>query len=295
MERIAALTLSIGDVAGILNVTTTTIRNWEKYGLITPKRRKNGYRYFEVDDIARLREIKRCMVDEHLNVKIVKAIPQIKNSQDQDLQMYWRQNVRSVRGSSTAAYFSSTKWKKIRVSRGLTLEDVGNAVGLSPSYLSKIENGLATLSYDIAEKLASYYGENLFFFTSTPKRASTVIHEGEGREVDCGFLGTQSKILSTIGSDNLFPTLFTVQPRCGSLEPHSHSGEEFVYCLSGKISITLNHSDTYVLKAGDSFHFRASDIHFWRNPSNKISKILWVYCSAFDLNSKEAPADHIGL
>ena len=82
MERIAALTLSIGDVAGILNVTTTTIRNWEKYGLITPKRRKNGYRYFEVDDIARLWEIKRSMVDEHLNDKIVKAIPQIKNSQD---------------------------------------------------------------------------------------------------------------------------------------------------------------------------------------------------------------------
>ena len=287
MRSNLSLTLNIGDVSDILSVTPTTIRNWEKYGLIAPKRHKNGYRYYNIDDVARLKAIKRYLVDERLTVKTVKAMLQAKDIENPDLQAFWRENARSVRGTNTSESLASAKWKKLRLKRGLTLDEVGKSIGISASYLSKLEHGQAHISYDIAERLANYYGENLFFFAPAQKAVPSIVHEGDGQAINGGFLGTASTLLSTLGSESVFPVRFVVQPHCGSLEPHSHAGEEFVYCLSGKISVTLNAVDTYVLKPGDSFHFKASNSHFWRNPTNKVSTMLWVYCST--LNFEEQP------
>ncbi len=46
----------------------------------------------------------------------------------------------------------------VRESRGVGIKAVAPQVGLTYSYLSKIENGLATPSEETLEKLAAYYG-----------------------------------------------------------------------------------------------------------------------------------------
>ncbi len=50
------------EAANGLNVTTDTLRNWELNGLITIKRRENGYRVYDASDMARLNIIRtlRC-------------------------------------------------------------------------------------------------------------------------------------------------------------------------------------------------------------------------------------------
>lgn len=50
------------EVSEYLNISMDTLRNWEMNGLITVKRRKNGYRVYTDEDIKRLKIIRslRC-------------------------------------------------------------------------------------------------------------------------------------------------------------------------------------------------------------------------------------------
>lgn len=61
-EEEETLCLTRKEVADYLHVTIDTLRNWELNGLLTVKRRKNGYRIYESDDIKRLKIIRslRC-------------------------------------------------------------------------------------------------------------------------------------------------------------------------------------------------------------------------------------------
>lgn len=45
---------SIGEVAELLGVATSTLRWWEKEGLISPEDRRGGRRYYSQDEIRRL-------------------------------------------------------------------------------------------------------------------------------------------------------------------------------------------------------------------------------------------------
>ncbi|MCL2602579.1 MAG: MerR family transcriptional regulator, partial [Treponema sp.] len=47
--------LGIQDAAKELGVVPATIRNWEKQGIFSAKRAKNGYRFFTHDDMTRMR------------------------------------------------------------------------------------------------------------------------------------------------------------------------------------------------------------------------------------------------
>jgi DNA-binding transcriptional MerR regulator len=56
------ITLTRKDVSKKLNITMDTLRNWEMNGLLTVKRKDNGYRIYTSEDIERLKIIRtlRC-------------------------------------------------------------------------------------------------------------------------------------------------------------------------------------------------------------------------------------------
>ena len=58
----SSVSLKRMDVAKILGLTIDTIRNWEMNGLIKVKRKENGYRVYDEEDIKRLKIIRslRC-------------------------------------------------------------------------------------------------------------------------------------------------------------------------------------------------------------------------------------------
>ena len=49
--------LNVGEVAELLGVTKTTLRNWDKSGKLVPKRNSdNGYRQYSIDDVKSILE-----------------------------------------------------------------------------------------------------------------------------------------------------------------------------------------------------------------------------------------------
>ena len=50
--------LQIGDVADLFNITTKTLRHYEKVGLLQPTRSENGYRVYGPADVVRIQRIR---------------------------------------------------------------------------------------------------------------------------------------------------------------------------------------------------------------------------------------------
>lgn len=73
------------EVSEYLNISMDTLRNWEMNGLITVKRRKNGYRVYTDEDIKRLKIIRSLRCANYLLEAILRMLQQISKNPDADI------------------------------------------------------------------------------------------------------------------------------------------------------------------------------------------------------------------
>jgi len=258
------ITINITDAAQIVGVTATTIRNWERAGLINPQRTEKRYRIFTVNDIERLRKIKALSIDKNMNLSSIASLL----GKD-----YTYQNATS----SVTRTMLGEKWQKHRIKKGLSINEVAEKIGISASYLAKIESAQANVSFDILKKLAEFYGENpLYYFQSDTN--DIAFHKKDQHEsFEIGLEGVSVSSRSSLKDARISPMIYTVQPLCGRLKANSHHGEEFLYVTSGRIEFCLK-DECYLLYQGDTIHYSSSVPHKWRNPSEtEIATMLWVY------------------
>ncbi len=263
---------TIQQIARILDVVPGTIRNWEKQELFTARRGENNYRVYDFEDIAFLKRIRNLSIDRRLSYDVIRQMLILDIRQNNS-----RSKNKSVENKKNDRNFLSKKWRQLRIDTGETLEEVSEAVGISPSYLSKIENGRANISYEILERLSEYYNQNiLYFFEEESNHRKKIAHK-EGTPVKIGLQGVS--IWNLIAGENahIKAMHYFIEPRCGNFHEHSHFGEEFIYVLEGEIKITLNESEVYHLHSGDSFFFHSEERHKWMNPSDKNAQVIWVY------------------
>lgn len=260
------MVFNISDVAKIVGVVPATVRNWEKIGLIQPKRKDNNYRVYNFGDIEILKKIKEYTDEKNMSLSLIKQLLSKDISYRQEEVVYDKE-------------FYYAKLKKYREDEGYTLEEVSSAIGISSSYLSRIENGKTGVSFEILDKLAAFYGEStLRFFDIKNNEDSEVIRKGKGKILLTGLKGVT--IESLINSDNSpFESVkFIVEPHCGDFKSHNHhSGEEFIYVLAGRLMVTLDNTTEFIIAEGDSIHFKSNRMHKWHNPTDERVEILWVH------------------
>ena len=258
---------NISDVAKIVGVVPATIRNWEKAGLIVSKRKGNNYRVYNFHDIELLKKINDYSSQKNMSISMIKQLL-VKDMTVQipECKKYYKE-------------LYHTKLKKYREKTGCTLEDVSNAVGISPSYLCRIENGKAGVSFEILDKLAAFYGESTIrFFDIKNEEKRELVRKGTGKNLMTGLDGVCKQSLID-SNESIFESMrITANPGCGDHKSHSHnSGEEFIYVLFGKLKVTLDDSKEFIIQEGDSIHFKSTRTHRWHNPGKKKAEILWVH------------------
>lgn len=259
---------NINQVAKAVGVVPATLRNWEKEGLFTAKRGSNNYRVFDFNDIELLKKIRTYSSQEGMSMSMIRRLIATDNLTSQPAEKKYPKKVYHA------------KLKEFRELENYTLEDVSDAVGISASYLSRIEQGQANVSLEILEKLSAFYGESMLtFFDIQNKRESALVKKGEGVPMETALCGVSVTSLSASGSTaSVSPVHFWAEPGCGDFKAHSHhGGEEFIYVLSGKLQITLDESEQYLLKEGDSFHFLSTRMHCWHNSGKKPLEMIWVH------------------
>lgn len=75
------------EVSKYLNISMDSLRNWEMNGLLTVKRKKNGYRIYSSDDINRLKIIRSLRCANYSLEAILRLLNQLSKNPNIDIKM----------------------------------------------------------------------------------------------------------------------------------------------------------------------------------------------------------------
>lgn len=168
--------------------------------------------------------------------------------------------------------------KKIRRVQGRTLQDVSRKAQITASLLSKIENDKSQPPVATLTRITSSLGVSVTSLLSDADDIGTIFVPGAETKhklkTDKGY--EFFSVASQRAKKLMDIYLFSAKKGEVIQQPMSHSGEEFVYVLKGRMHYKVGHMQ-YTLKAGDALYFDAEEDHDLQPISNEVSYIA-VFC-----------------
>jgi DNA-binding transcriptional MerR regulator/quercetin dioxygenase-like cupin family protein len=256
----ASVYFRIGEAARMLGVSASSLRNWEKMGLIIAARSQGQYRLYSRDTLKKLRKIQQLRKKQHVNPAGIAAILQRDN--------------RSPHPAPGKRESIGRMLSRLRRKNGHTLAQVGKETGVSVGFLSSLERGYAKPSIATLQKLAKFYDTNVLSFFADKNRSRKLVRRND-RKVLVPNPGVEMELLA-FGNRAMEPHLFRIAPGADSGGSYSHEGEEFVHVLEGKLELWIDEVEHYVLQSGDSLYFDSTEAHRWQSLSDKETVVLWV-------------------
>jgi len=171
--------------------------------------------------------------------------------------------------------------RKLRADRGLSIRALAGISGLNVNTLSLIENGKTSPSVSTLQQVAAALQAPItaFFETDVPKNNISYLKDGQ-RPRGAFAHGTLEDLGAGLTLHGGQPLLVTLEPKADSgPTPIVHTGHEFVFCLEGHLSYTIE-DRTYPLEPNDSLLFEAHLPHRWQNVGETPSRSLLVMCPA---------------
>ena len=169
--------------------------------------------------------------------------------------------------------------REIRTGRGLSMRRLAEQSRLNVNTLSLIENSKTSPSVSTLQQLASALEVPItaFFETDTPK--NNISYQKAGQRPRAAFAhGTLEDLGAGLTLHGGQPFLVTLEPKANSgPTPIVHTGLEFVFCLEGHLSYTVE-EQVYPLDPGDSLLFEAYLPHCWQNMGKTTSRSLLIMC-----------------
>jgi transcriptional regulator with XRE-family HTH domain len=166
--------------------------------------------------------------------------------------------------------------RTLRAKKGLSLRELSDRSGLSFNAISKIERGENSPTVASLHKIASALEVHITdLFRQEIHQIAVFV-----RSEDSTLLRSDGITIESLGSglpnQQLEPFKMIVSTHSGTFsEPVSHSGEEFVYCLSGRLEYVVG-DETFVLEPGDKLLFKARQPHCWRNLGKEPAEVMLV-------------------
>jgi len=258
-----AVYFRISEAAHMLGISASSLRNWERMGLITAARSQGRYRLYSREALKKLTKIKYLRTVQRVNPAGIVAMLQ----GDQ-------KNEREPSELKQKQEGIAQKLLELRREHGLTLAEVAQKTGVSVSFLSSLERGYSKASIATLQKLARLYETNVLAFFADEGDSRRLVRARE-RKVLVPNPGVQMELLAS-GKKVMEPHLFRVAPGADSGGSYSHEGEEFIYVLQGKLEVWIDEIEHYVLDVGDSLYFESIQPHRWQSLSEKETLLLWV-------------------
>lgn len=245
-------------MAKSLGVSPSTVRSWERKGLVEPWRSDRArHRRYRPEDVARLRDVQALLSRGYSPPALRELIAGDEVPEEAAL---------------------GARLRQARTKRGLSLRKAAAHAELSPAYLSLVERGLAAASVSLLQRVASAYGGTLLEFFGTPAADAQelkLVRAAERRRLR-GFDRVEMEHLVRFPNAVLEIDIFTVAPGGGSGGDYAHDGEEAIFVLEGEINVWLDGTEHYHAGAGDTLYFRSTQRHRWSNPGSGPARLLWV-------------------
>ncbi|HEY4849797.1 MAG TPA: XRE family transcriptional regulator [Streptosporangiaceae bacterium] len=167
--------------------------------------------------------------------------------------------------------------REVRRKKKMTLRDAAVGAGVSESFLSQVERGLANPSVASLRRIADAIREPVASFFVGEAQSGMLVRAGERRRL-VHPMGVLEDYLLTPATARSLQIIYCVAgPGEGSgPEPYSHvADEECVVVLSGRLEVGLP-AETYELGSGDALLFDPKDPHSFVNPGPEPATMLWV-------------------
>jgi DNA-binding transcriptional MerR regulator len=251
---------TIGEAARRVGVSPSALRLWERQGLVRPTRSGGRYRLYSDADLEHLAGIRRLRRVDRLNAPGIRRVLRDR-----------------LRSSEEGRRVDGRPFRRLREDRGWSLRAASERSGLSVSFLSSLERGEAGASVATLQRLAAAYGTTLLeLFGPTARRGDRLVRHHERPVLRLASDAVRIEHLARDASQ-LEPQLFVLAPGATSDGAYAHEGEEFLYLLSGALTVWVGDEETYRLShPGDTLCFPSSLPHRWRNDAGEETRLLWI-------------------
>jgi transcriptional regulator with XRE-family HTH domain len=174
----------------------------------------------------------------------------------------------------------------LRLEMGLSQRALAEMSGLNFNTLSLIENEKTSPNVSTLQQLASTMGVPItIFFEAVTERDQVVFQKVDERQKTSFPHGSIEDLGGGMALGEATPLLLILDPLASSeIGSISHTGQEFIYCLEGQLSVSIGDED-YVLEPGDSLIFGAHMAHHYDNIGTIICRSILVI-SPSDLDDR---------
>jgi transcriptional regulator with XRE-family HTH domain len=169
--------------------------------------------------------------------------------------------------------------RQLRQSHSMSARDVAARAGVSPGYLSRLENGHISPTVATLSRVVQAMGESVAKLFAADDSPGLLVRQEDRRLVR--HHGVDDFRLTPGWAERLEVLETVIQAKKGSgPTAYSHAGdEECVVLVEGKLTVWVDDSE-YALQPGDAITFSSRSPHRWLNPSTKPARALWVITPA---------------
>jgi transcriptional regulator with XRE-family HTH domain len=168
------------------------------------------------------------------------------------------------------------KIKGLRISNGLTQEELANRSELSKGFISQVERDLTSPSIATLVDILECLGTNLKDFFNETMDEKIVFHEADTFTQENKDLKNEIHWIVPNAQKNHMEPIFISLDEGGQSAPQDpHEGEEFGYILSGSIYVHVGNKK-FKAKKGETFYFKPAMVHYLSNAGKSTAKVLWV-------------------
>jgi transcriptional regulator with XRE-family HTH domain len=175
---------------------------------------------------------------------------------------------------------------KARRIRHLTLNQLADRIGCSPSALSKIENQKASPSFGMVYRICQALRMDVTTLLENPTPPRAILTKA-GRHAIYHAIGMEFQVLVRATPEHRMEVnIVDIAPGVHSGEPIEHGpGELLGLVFEGKLRLTVD-GKTYNAEPGDSFAFSYDRPHSFGNASKHPTRVLFVLAPPVDFASR---------
>jgi transcriptional regulator with XRE-family HTH domain len=167
--------------------------------------------------------------------------------------------------------------REIRRGNNVTLRALADAAGVSESFVSQVERGVANPSMASLSRMADALGTNLASLFVGVDPVGSVVRAGQRKRM-AHPAGSLDDYLVTPASAKTMQIIYSVVAvgEGSGEEPYAHAAdEECVVVLTGQLDVAVQ-AEHHSLQAGDALMLDPKSPHSYYNPGPEPTTALWV-------------------
>lgn len=166
------------------------------------------------------------------------------------------------------------KIRDLRLRRGLTVQQLAQASGLSKGFISQVENERTSPSLATLRDLARALETSVAYLVVEEEQVPYVVRADKRPRVNVGSDTSQVEVLSAQPKRNLELLLADLPAGVSAGEKrHYHHGEECLLCLEGQVRVSCGEHEL-ILETGDSCHYDGRLPHAVENCGDSPARLI---------------------